>query len=210
MKVIESAMTKTIALFGGGGHASVIADMLLKLGYKIEVLVDKQLSLNREVFNDIPVISDDVFISRYSPEAIKVANGLGFVPGSHIRKAIFEKLKTIGFVFETVVSKDAIVSSYSVLGEGVQVLPGAIIQPGVRLGENTIINTGVIIEHDSIVGNNCHISPGGVLCGGVTCGDNVFVGANATVIQNITIGDESIIGSAALVRKNILPNSTFY
>ena len=181
MKVIESAMTKTIALFGGGGHASVIADMLLKLEYKIEVIVDKQLSLNRGVFNGIPVISDDVFISKYSPEAIKLVNGLGFVPGSHIRKAIFEKLKAIGFVFETVVSKDAIVSSYSVLGEGVQVLPGAIIQPGVRLGENTIINTGVIIEHDSIVGNNCHISPGGVLCGG-----------------------------AALVRKNILPKSTFY
>lgn len=69
----------------------------------------------------------------------------------------------MGYVFETIVSKDALVSSYSELDEGVQVLPGAIIQPGVRLGENTIINTRVIIEHDTIIGNNCHISPWGLM-----------------------------------------------
>lgn len=203
-------MTKTIALLGGGGHASVIADVLLKLEYKIEVIVDKQLTLNREIFKGIPVISDDLFFSKYLPGTIKVANGLGFVPGSCKRNTIFAKLKAMGYVFETIVSKDALVSSYSELDEGVQVLPGAIIQPGVRLGENTIINTRVIIEHDTIIGNNCHISPGGVLCGGVNCGENVFIGANATVIQNINIGDESIVGAAALVRKNILPKSTFY
>lgn len=203
-------MNKTIALFGGGGHASVIADVLLKLGYKIEIIVDVQFSLNRRVFENVPVITDDVFLSRYLPGTIKVANGLGFVPGTNTRKVIFKKLKSLGYVFETIISADAIVSKYSTIEEGVQVLPGAIIQPGVRVGENTIINTSAIIEHDTIIGSNCHISPGGVLCGGINCGDDVFIGANATIIQNIHVGNESIIGAAALVRKNVTPKSTFY
>lgn len=203
-------MNNTLALFGGGGHASVIADVLLKLGCKIEVIVDVHSALNRPIFENIPVINDEIFFSRYSPGTIKVVNGLGFVPGNNTRKVTFEKLKSLGYVFETVISADALVSKHCTIEEGVQVLPGAIIQPGVRVGANTIINTRAILEHDTIIGSNCHICPGGVLCGGITCGDDVFIGANATIIQNIYIGNESTIGAAALVRQNIISKSTFY
>lgn len=203
-------MSKSIALFGGGGHASGIADILLNLNYKIEVIVDIQLTVGRAIFDNIPVINDDVFYKKYPPGSITVANGIGFIPGTNQRKKIFERVKDIGYSFETIISPSAIVSKYSLLDEGVQILPGAIVQPGVKIGKNSIINTGAIIEHDTIIGDNCHIAPGAVLCGGVTCGDDIFVGANATIIQNVHIGHESVIGSSALVRKNVMPKSIYF
>lgn len=210
MRVIRSAMTKQIVLIAGGGHASVIADILLRQHYHIEAIVDVCDNLSRRVFHGIPLISDEQFYERYAPGTIKIANGFGFVPGMTIRKKITEKLFSLGYTFETIISHEAVISKYAIIGAGAQILPGAIIQAGVNIDENSIINTRAIIEHDTSIGRNCHIAPGAVICGGVVCGNDVFIGANATVIQNKRIGDRAIIGAAALVRANVSSDTTIY
>jgi sugar O-acyltransferase (sialic acid O-acetyltransferase NeuD family) len=209
-KAIKSAMTKPIVLLAGGGHASVIADILLRQHYHIEAVVDVCDTLNRRVFQGLSLINDEQFYARYAPDSITIANGFGFVPGMTIRKETSEKLLEMGYSFETIISHDAVVSEYATIGSGVQILPGAIIQAGVTIGNNSIINTRAVIEHDTHIGRDSHIAPGAVICGGVTCGEEVFIGANATLVQNTRIGDRAVVGAAALVRVNVSSGTTFY
>lgn len=210
VKATRSAMNKPIVLLAGGGHASVIADILLRQHYHIEAVVDVCETLNRRVFQGLPLINDEQFYARYAPGSISIANGFGFVPGMTIRREISEKLLEMGYSFETIISHDAVVSEYATIGAGVQIFPGAIIQAGVTVGDNSIINTRAVLEHDTHIGRDCHIAPGAIICGGVTCGEEVFIGANATLIQNTCVGDRAVVGAAALVRMNMSSGTTFY
>lgn len=210
MKAIKSTMTKSIVILAGGGHASVIADILLRQNYKIEAVVDVCNTLSRGVFQGIPLINDDQFYQMYPPDSVKIANGFGFIPGMTIRKEMSGRLSHLGYTFETIISEDAVVSEHAIIEKGVQILPGVVIQAGVMLGEHTIINTRAVVEHDTHIGRNCHIAPGAVVCGGVACGDEVFIGANATLIQNVKVGNRAVIGAAALVRSNVGSDAIFF
>ena len=62
-----------------------------------------------------------------------------------------------------------------------QIMAGAIIQPGCTIGNNVLINTRVSVDHDCIIGDHVHIAPGAILCGGVTVGEGAFIGAGAII-----------------------------
>ncbi len=82
---------------------------------------------------------------------------------------------------------------------GLQLMAGAIIQPGVTFGENVLINFGALIDHDCNIGDHCVISPGAILCGNVTLGEGCFVGAGAIIIQGVTLDAETFVPAGTLV-----------
>src|SRR5579883_2905848 len=74
------------------------------------------------------------------------------------------------------------------MGEGGQVMAGAVIQPDVRIGANAVVNTRASVDHDCILGDHCHIAPGAVLCGAVTIGEDTHIGAGATIRRDVPDG----------------------
>ena len=84
-------------------------------------------------------------------------------------------------------------------GSAVQIMAGAVIQPGARIGPNTIINTRASVDHDCTVGAHSHIAPGATLCGGVTLGEGCFVGAGATIVQGVRIEAGTFVPAGTLV-----------
>ncbi|ELX8380581.1 acetyltransferase [Providencia manganoxydans] len=199
--------TKPLVLIGGGGHASVLADILIQQNRQIIAIVCPEDISSRKIFKGISQLTFDDEIQKFSPDKIMLINGLGILPYSNIREKVNSHFIQMGYQFDKVIANSAIVSDYAELGPGTQVLPRAIIQTGVTVGENSIINTGSIIEHDCKIGNNNHIAPGATLCGGVTTSDTVYIGANATIIQGITITKNSIVGAGAVITKDILSSS---
>lgn len=203
------ARREKIIMFGGGGHARVLIEILrLNEEYEVVGILDPILEAGIDILG-IPVLGTDDMIAKLRRKGIQHACiGVGTVRTNTIRRTLYEKAREAGFNLPTVVHPRAIVSESAQLSEGVQVMAGAVIQRGVLIGENTIVNTGAIIDHDCNIGKHVHICPGVIISGGCMIGDDVFIGAGATIIHAITIGKASTIGAGSVVIKNISPGET--
>lgn len=190
-------------LLGAGGHASVLLEIVQQNNEAVDYIVAPHVPNDRAIFNGIDVISDREFILTTDPQDVILINGIGMLPHSPLRERIYTEYTARGYQFKRIVSRLAIVSPSAILEDGVQILPGAIIQASSRIGENSIINTRSIIEHDCTIGMHNHIASGVIFCGGVRTGTSTFIGAGAVVIQNIHIGHQTIVGAGALVTHDI-------
>jgi sugar O-acyltransferase (sialic acid O-acetyltransferase NeuD family) len=194
---------KPVIVLGAGGHAKVLIDVLKLCKVQILGYTDPQ---KFEPILGIPSIGKDEEILNYNPNSIELVNGLGSIGDNRLRKALFSKFKEYGYVFRSVIHPAAIVASDVQLSEGVQIMAGAVVQPGCVIGHNTIINTRASIDHDCNIGNHVHIAPGATLCGHVIVEDDVHIGTGANVIQGIKIGNNSLIRAGSLVIHHIQPN----
>jgi serine O-acetyltransferase len=100
-----------------------------------------------------------------------------------------------------------LIARLSLFWTGVEIGPGAVIGPGLRIshgngiviGGHARIGRGALLLHQVTVGSP---SPSRVEAMPVI-GDNVFLGAGAKVIGGITVGDDVFIGVNAIVARDI-------
>lgn len=194
---------KAIVIIGAGGHAAVLADILLAQNCHIVALVAPDLPQKRDVFASIPVFSDEVFLQHFSPNDAVLVNGIGQLPYSTLRQKIFEEYQSKGFQFRTIIADTAFVSAWASIQEGGQVLPHAVVQTGALIGMNTVINTGAIVEHDCHIAAHNHVAPRSVLCGDVSSGQGVYIGAGAIIIQGVEIEENAIIGAGSIITEHV-------
>lgn len=199
-----------IVLIGGGGHASVLADILIDQKREILALISPDDISSRLVFSGIPHFQNDSEIEKFNKNDVILVNGIGALPGSDTRRNVHETFKALGYSFMTVISPKAKVSKFAILAEGVQVLAGCIVNTHAIIGDGTILNSGTVIEHDCFIGKFNHIAPGAVLCGSVTTGDCVHISTGARIIQGVNIGANTLIGAGATATKNIGSNHALY
>jgi len=203
-------MSKPCVIIGGGGHASVLCDVLLDQGREVRAFVGSCEHLARDIFSGIPQIPNDEEAFQLDVNEVVLINGIGVLPNSPLRETIANKYKEKGFVFDRVIATSAYVSPFAKLSSGVQVLHGAIVQVGAVINEDTIINTNTSIDHDCVVGKYNHIAPGAVLCGEVKTKDSVFIGANSIIAQGVSICEFTIVGAGAIVTKSIDKRAIVY
>jgi len=195
-------MSKQVILLGGGGHGRVVLDALLSGGLSVAGVLDPDLKVGDQVFG-VPVIGGDDFLDRLAPKDVFLVNGLGANPCVLSRKRLFEDMKTRGFSFDSVRHHLTVVGAECELGEGSQIMAGAILQNRVRIGDNAVINTRASIDHDCVIGAHAFVSPGTALCGEVIVADAAFIGAGAVVIPGIQIGAFAVVGAGAVVTKSV-------
>ncbi|CAM4089891.1 acetyltransferase [Vibrio neonatus] len=199
-----------IVIIGGGGHASVLADILLQQQREIVAIVCPDDINQRAIFSGITHLKRDADISRFSADSVSLVNGIGLMPKSSFRRKLNETFLSLGYRFETVISDSAIVSPFCRLEVGAQILPMSVIQAGATIGSHSIINTGAIVEHDCSVGSYNHIAPRATLCGDVETETNVYIGANATVIQGISVGNGAVVGAGACLTRDLASDMIAY
>ena len=191
-------MAKPVIIIGAGGHAKVLLDCLRLQGIKVIGALDKFPNPKNEGA-ELPIIGDDSAISAYSSDAVELVNGLGSVGDTSLRTDIFSKFKNQGYRFRQVIHPSATVAEDCILGEGVQILAGVVVNTGTRIAADSIVNTGAIVDHECNIGSHVHIAPGVTLSGGVQVGDYSHIGTGATVIQGITIGEKALVAAGAVV-----------
>jgi len=194
-------VNKPVIVLGAGGHASVLVDILRSQGRSPMALVAPAMGVARAALAEIPLWHDEERILAHTPDEVELVNGIGSLPGTSLRADLFARYRALGYHFARVVSTNAVVSDYAVLEEGAQVMAGAILQAGTRIGPNSIINTGAIVDHDCHIGSDNHVAPGAVLSGGVVTGDGVHIGTGAAVIQGISIGAHAVVGAGATLTR---------
>lgn len=197
-------MSKPIVMIGAGGHAAVLAELLLAEGRQLIAVVSPEpIKTNSPLAGLERLASDDSLLASYSPEQVELVNGVGSIPGNSLRQKLFEYFSERGYNFSSVISSHAILSKYLKLEEGVQIMAGAIVQTSVSIGKNSIINTGAIVEHDCVIGPHNHIAPGVTLSGGVCTERNVHIGTGASVIQGIEIAEYAVIGAGTTIARDV-------
>ena len=196
-------MTLPVIVIGAGGHAKVLIDALLTSNVTIVGIADADLGRRREALLGVKIMGNDDEVLRHAPQSVQLVNGLGSVDTTAARKALYNRFRSAGYHFASVIHPSAVVSSHANLAEGVQVMAGAVIQAGTRIGENSIVNTRASVDHDCIIGAHVHIAPGATLSGSVELGDAVHVGTGATIIQGVRVGRGSTVAAGAAVISDV-------
>lgn len=194
---------KPVILLGAGGHAKVLLDILLDQNIEILGIAEKDgADLPADLYG-VPVIGSDSDVQQYPPDKVELVNGIGSISSTALRQKVYEKFKRQGYRFPQVIHLRAVVSRRAELGEGVQIMAGAVVNIGTRIRENSIINTNASVDHDCDIGAHVHIAPGVTLSGGVTVGDGGHIGTGASVVQGIIIGRNAFVEAGGLVMRNI-------
>ncbi|OWR27590.1 acetyltransferase [Saccharibacillus sp. O23] len=189
-------------LFGSGGHAKVVIDILQAMGTRVIGFMDDYRE--EDHWRGIPNLGNlkqaNEIILNY-PQA----NFLVAIGDNEIRQHIARLLERSGAKFHTAVHPSASIGSDVTIGAGSVLMPGTIVNADSRIGEHCIVNTGGTVDHDCSLGNFVHLSPGVHLAGNVEIDDLSHIGTGASAIPGIRIGSRTIVGAGAVVIRS-LPN----
>lgn len=199
---------ESIVIYGGGGHAQVCIDLLKRTKtHKVIGALDDNIPVNTQILN-VPIIGNLMSVNTLAEKGLRnVILGIGGVLNNSVRKENFLSLKKKGLYVPNLIHPSASVELSSDIGEGNQIMQGAIIGSNVKIGDNCIINSGTIISHNCIIGNNVHIAPGAVIAGGVTIKDDTVIGMGTTIFLGLTIGKNVVIHNGAHIFRDIEDHS---
>ena len=191
-----------VIIIGGGGHAKVVADVLILQRFHVLGFTDIDNAC-KSWSPAVPYVGDDREIQKYRPEEILLANGLGSTQITTARRRIYDWFTKLGYHFTTCIHPSAIIAEDVMIGDGSQIMAGVVIQPGSVIGCDAIINTGAIVDHDCFIGDHVHVAPGVTLSGGVTVEEGTHIGTGSIIIQGILVGENCLVGAGAVVVSDI-------
>lgn len=181
-----------IAIYGCGGHARSVADVLLNNEPHTElVFIDENAKSDEKIFGF-------KVLSRVKEPVVGMIIAVG---DNSKRKEIFAGMDRSTLL--AVVSKRAYLGYDCRLGDGVFVAHACHVGPLATIGDNVILNTGSIVEHETAIGRHTHIGPHATVAGRARIGELVFIGAGATVIDGVRICSDVVIGADATVIEDI-------
>lgn len=201
-------MTVRLAVIGAGGHARVVADIVLS----ISTLAPGSIELAGFIapaghgWLDIPVLGDDTALPAFVSEG-RITHfilGVGTVRGgNHLREQLAESAIAAGACPFTAIHPSAVVGRDVVVASGTAIMAMAVIGPGAQVSSHAIINTGAVIDHDCVIEAFAHIAPGAVLAGDVRVGRNAMIGVGASARQGVRVGGGATVGAGAVIVKDI-------
>jgi len=206
---------KPFIIIGAGGHAKVVADLILLAGGDIVGFVDKDPQRQGEQLLGFPVLGDDSVIQAYAPSDIQLAMGLGaggedLIAALLLRQKIFNSLSDQGYLFPCLIHPGATIAREVEIADAAQVVAGCVIEVGSQIDQLAIVNTSAHINHDCKVSKAVHIGPGTTVGGGVEIGQAAYIGLGTSIIHGLSIGEKSIVGAGSVVVNNVKANDKVF
>ena len=189
-----------MVIVGASGHAKEVFDIW-------------QNTENLHFFDNVtgfenPILFDKKIIQSFD-ELLEVAIKKEFILGLggviH-RFNLYQKFTDLGFVPQSVIAKNAQVSSSANLGEGLNIMSFVFIGPDSKIGTGSLINAHASVHHDVVIGDFVEISPGARILGNCTIGTFSTIGTNATILPKIKIGKNVTVAAGAVVTKDVPDN----
>jgi sugar O-acyltransferase (sialic acid O-acetyltransferase NeuD family) len=195
-----------ILIYGGGGHAKALIDLLHALGtYRIAGIIDDGIDPTETPYvMGVPVLGGADALPVQHQQGVRLAvNAVGGIGSIATRIQVFQRLAQAGFACPPVVHPTALVEPSAQLAPGVQVFPHAYVGSEARLGYGVIVNTGAIVSHECVIGDYANLSPGAILAGQVQVGAGALVGMGVTINLRAVIGSGARIGNSAVVKSDV-------
>ena len=193
--------SENVIIIGAGGHAKVIADIIIKSGDRLIGFIDDNLPKDSMVIN-YPVLGKTEDIYKFGDTASFII-GIG---NNYTRKQIAERHD---IKWHTAIHPSAVISIDVDIGEGTAIMANAVINPSTKISRHCIINSGAVVEHDNTIADYVHVSPNASTGGTVNIGALTHIGIGAVVKNNISVSSECIVGAGAVVVKDIVDKGVY-
>src|SRR5690242_15664974 len=120
-----------------GGHARVVIEALLSRGIRPAAVTDSDAARLGDAIGGVPIMGSDDDVMKMAADKVELANGLGNRAsrrdsGLLGRRALFDRFAALGYKFPMIAHVSAVIASDAQLGDGAQVMAGAVIQPAAR------------------------------------------------------------------------------
>ena len=199
-------MTLAIAIFGGPGSGSVIAQSVNALAaarkdIKLVGFLNDVLPIGASA-SGVPVIGSFASWSTL-PQDIHFLAPLHKVNAMGARSDIVRALGIPRHRWATIIDPMSAVAPDAIIGRGCFVGPFASVGPGARLGDHTIVRAGAHIGHDCTLGDFVFIGTGAVICGFSAVHDGAYVAPSATIRDRCRIGAFAVVGLGSVVTKDV-------
>lgn len=197
----------TLIIYGGGGHAKSLIDLIHAEGkYIIAGIIDDSLPAGTDVMG-VQVLGSGDLLADLRQKGITLAvNAVGGIGNITPRLSVYEKLRNAGFTCPTVIHPRAFIEPTAKVADGGQIFFNAYVGSDAVVGYGCIINTGAILSHDCVLEDYVNISPGAILAGAVTVQQRTLVGMGVTINLNVKIGAGTRIGNSAVVKSDVPEN----
>lgn len=202
-------MNAPLFIFGTGGHARDIADIVTILDRR-PVFVTRSLDECERWSDADEIVLEENVVSRSGAE---FALGIG---DNHTRARIAAIYASL--CFPTLIHPDTSFGrgqrAMLEASTGSVVFAGARFTGGISTGAFCTFNLNVTVSHDCEIADFVNLSPGANIAGNVRIGRAAWVGLGAVVNQGsdthkVTIGANTIIGSGAVVLGDCAANSVY-
>ena len=192
-----------VLILGAGGHAQVVADILLQMASSGADLqpagyLDDDPDLVGQQIQGLPVLGSLSRLPEIAHDAVIVAIG-----DNRTRFRVFSEQEQKRECFVAACHPSAVVAPGVQIGSGTAICAGVVINPGSVIGSNVILNTGCTVDHHCRIQDHAHIAPGVHLGGAVRVGEGTLVGIGANVMPQCRIGSWTVVGGGALVRHDL-------
>jgi sugar O-acyltransferase (sialic acid O-acetyltransferase NeuD family) len=200
-------MTLKTYLYGGGGHAKVILDILSKQNRLVDGIGDDSITQGLTQIHGVPVERTAAILARYKTDEILWIVAIG---NNQARHAVVDRLSQKGYQFTTAVHPSAQIALGVNILPGTVVMANAVINTDAQIGHHAIINTAATIDHDCVIGDYVHIAPGCSLCGQVMVRTGALLGVGTKVKPAMEIGAWTTCGAGSIVVKSLPPHVVAY
>lgn len=192
-----------LIIVGASGHAKVIIDVFEQMGnYQILGLFDDRFSkgekvLGYELLGNTESISN--FLSKHEGVKVFIAIGDNWTR-SKVKHRLEQDVPEISWA--NAIHPGSHTGKATVLGKGIAVLAGAVINSQAKIGDFAIMGSNCNLDHDSHLGVFASLAPGSTVGGNVQIGKYAAIGLGANIINGLSIGDHTVIGAGATVLQN--------
>lgn len=196
----------TVLLWGGRSKARIVAEMLRESASGIPLIIFDDSLAAAEFETDVLFLND---VTELKKQLRRVTHYVVCVGGEHgyARFRTAQCLAQVGLSPVQLIHARSFVEPTAALGEGVQVMPCAVVHKFCTIGCQTIINTNATVDHECRLGNGVHVMGSAAIAGKVEIGDFATIGTNATVLPYVRIGEGAYVGAGAVVTKDVPPYS---
>lgn len=202
--------TQRVVIVGAGGHAREVLEILWArraAGDALEPIgfLDDAHAGAAGTLNGLPVLGGLEWLEGADGEGVSAVCAVG-TPA--VCERLAGRVRALGIRVASAVSPDAWIASTAVLGEGVLVFPGVVVNANADVGDHVTLNVASSVSHDARVGRFASVGPGARIAGNAVVGDRCFVGMGASVIHGVHVGEGSVIGAGAVVIDDVPPGVT--
>lgn len=188
-----------IMIYGDGGHAASCIDLIESTNkFKIIGMISNK---KLKMINKYPVVGNENELINLKKITKNITIGISFYKDLKKRKAIFIKLKNLGFNLPTIVSPLSYISKGVKIGDGCQIFHKVTINKNSNIGSNCIVNNHSLIEHDVKIKDNAHVSTSVTINGGCIIGEATFIGSGSVLRENLNVKNNLFIKMGSVLKK---------
>lgn len=196
---------KTVYIFGYCGHAYVLIESMLDLGYEIKGYFDIQEAISNPY--NIEYLGFELNVDLKS--IVKRDYVFPAVGEANIREKLVNMFIKENLSQFTLIDKTANVSKTATVGLSTYIGKNSIVNALSKIGQGVVLNTNSVVEHECLIGDFVHVAPSATLTGNVKVGKSSLVGANSVCKQNSSIGSNCILGAGSVLIKDLPDNETW-